>query len=223
VVERSLSIRSRKLLKRPRLSMAPKAETEIPIQYVERPDPATYCKTLYAPCYSSSDESSEEEADRPREIRTNKIGGSGEDLTDGILAVDGVRFLSNNVRKVVKDIKYLDLNDGLLAFIDGRRTYLNRKLQYFVNMVLLPHVGYQRERIRVIFEDCWLEPREFTVNVSAKEKRGYKKDSNYFLRSLREVTEDITNTLVGIMDFVKAVEGLKVIDEDYHLLLPVFS
>jgi len=63
-------------------------------------------------------------------------------------------------------------------------------------MVLLAHVGYRRERVRVIFEDCWLEPREFTVNVKPKEKRGYKKDSSYFLRSLQEVTEDITNTLV---------------------------
>jgi hypothetical protein len=90
-------------------------------------------------------------------------------------------------------------------------------------MVLLPHVSYGRERVRIIFEDCWLEPREFTVNVSAKEKRGYKKDSNYFLRSLREITEDITNTLVGIMDFAKGVAGLKVKDDEYQLLLPLFS
>jgi hypothetical protein len=97
VVEKSLSIRSRKLLKRPRLAMTPKAVE--PIEYVERPDPAMYCSFLYAPCESSSDESSEEkEADKVREIRTGNIGGSGEDLTDGILAVDGVRFLSNKVR-----------------------------------------------------------------------------------------------------------------------------
>jgi len=63
-------------------------------------------------------------------------------------------------------------------------------------MLLLAHVGYRKERVRVIFEDCWLEPREFTVNVKPKEKRSYKKDSSYFLRSLQEVTEDITNTLV---------------------------
>ena len=63
-------------------------------------------------------------------------------------------------------------------------------------MVLLAYVSYRRERVRVIFEDCWLEPREFTVNVKPKEKRGYKKVSSYFLRSLQEVTEDITNTLV---------------------------
>jgi len=115
------------------------------------------------------------------------------------------------------------MNDELLAFIDGRRAYLNRKLQYFINMVLLPQVDYKRERVRIIFDDCWLEPREFTVNVKAKEKRGYKKGSNYFLRSLQEVTEDITNTLVAVMDFVKAVANLKVNDNDYQVLLPLFS
>jgi hypothetical protein len=55
-------------------------------------------------------------------------------------------------------------------------------------MVLLAHVGYRRETVRVIFEDYWIEPRAFTVNVKPKEKRDYKKDSNYFLRSLQEVT-----------------------------------
>ena len=90
-------------------------------------------------------------------------------------------------------------------------------------MVLLPQVDYKRERVRIIFDDCWLEPREFTVNVKAKEKRGHKKDSNYFLRSLQEVTEDITNTLVVVIDFVKALANLKVNDNDYQMLLPLFS
>ena len=44
---------------------------------------------------------------------------SGEDLIDGILAVDGARALLNNVRRGVKDIKYHDLRDGLLALVDG--------------------------------------------------------------------------------------------------------
>ena len=196
--------------------MSPKVESqEQPIPYVSRPDPAIYCKTLYDLCDSSRDESSEEEPEKIREIRSSKIGGSGDDLANGILAVDGVRFLSNKVRQEVKDITYLDLRDGLLSFIDGRRAYLNRRLQYFINMVLLPHVDYRRERVRIIFEGYWLEPREFTVNVRAKERRDYKKDSNFFLRSLQEVAENITNTLVEVKDFVKAVAGLSVNDDEY--------
>lgn len=115
------------------------------------------------------------------------------------------------------------MSDGLLRFIDCRRAYLNRRLQYFVNMLLLPHVGYRREKVRIIFEGYWLDPREFTVNVKAKERRGYKKDSNFFLRSLKEVTQDISNILVEIMDFAKVVAGLRVKEDDYHLLLPLFT
>ena len=44
---------------------------------------------------------------------------SGEDLTDGILAVDGVRALLNTVRRGVKGVKYNDLRDGLLGLVDA--------------------------------------------------------------------------------------------------------
>ena len=90
-------------------------------------------------------------------------------------------------------------------------------------MVLLPHVGYRRELVRIIFEDHWLEPREFTVNVMAKEKRDFKKGSSYFLRSLQKVTEDITNTLEAVMDYTKTITEIKVYDNDYHLVFPLFS
>jgi hypothetical protein len=50
--------------------------------------------------------------------------------------------------------------------------------------------------------------------VKPKEKRDYKKDSNYFLRSLQEVTQDITNILVEIMDFTKALKCLRVKDDE---------
>jgi hypothetical protein len=85
-------------------------------------------------------------------------------------------------------------------------------------MVLLAHVGYRRERVRVIFEDCWLQPREFTVNVKPKEKRDYKKDSSYFLRSLQEATQDISEKLVDLMHFLRAVASIQVTDDDCHLL-----
>ena len=80
-------------------------------------------------------------------------------------------------------------------------------------MVLLPHVDYRRERVRIIFEGYWLDPREFTVNVRAKERRDYKKDSNFFLRSLQEVAENISKSLIEVLDFVKAVAHLSVKDD----------
>ena len=90
-------------------------------------------------------------------------------------------------------------------------------------MLLLPHVDYRREKVEIIFEHFLLQPREFTVNVRPKEKRSYKKDSNFFLISLKEVTEDITNTLVDMMDFCKAFLGLKIKDDDYHLIVPLIT
>ena len=77
--------------------------------------------------------------------------------------------------------------------------------------------------MRIIFEGFWLEPREFTVNVRAKERRDYKKDSNFFVRSLQEVTENISNILLEVMDFVKAIAALSVKDDEYHLLHPLFT
>ena len=183
-------------------------------------DPAIYCPLLYAPCDSSSEES---EPEGPKEIKTSDIGDSGDDLTDGILAVDGVRFLLNKVREEVKDIQFLDLKEGLLQFVDGRRAYLKRRLQYFVNMLLFPRVGYGRNQVRIIFEGSWLDPREFTINVKTKERRGYIHKSSYFLRSLQEATQDISDTLVEVMDFVRAVANLRVVDEDYHLLLTLYT
>ena len=134
---------------------------------------------LYAPC----DSSSEDEDTGPLEIKTSDID-SGEDLTDGILAIDGARFLLSKVRQEIKAIKFLDLRDSLLTLVDGWRAFLNRRLQYFVNMVLLPWVDYGNQKVRLVFDGCWLEPREFTVNVKPHERRAAKHQSHHYLLSL---------------------------------------
>ena len=92
-----------------------------------------------------------------------------------------------------------------------------------MNMLLFPRVGYGREKIKIIFESNWLEPREFTVNIKTKERRGYMKNSSYFLRSLQEATQDISDTLVEVMDFAGAVGSLKVVDDDFHLLKTLYT
>ena len=126
----------------------------------------------------------------------------GDDLTDGILAVDGARALLNTVRQGMKVVKHFRMKNGLLTLVDGLRAFLKRRLQYFVNMVLFPVVGYGKEKVRIHFEGCWLEPREFTVNVLPSEKRGYKHESSFFLRSLVKVVNEIVDTLVTVKDFV---------------------
>ena len=148
---------------------------------------------------------------------------SGEDLTDGILAVDGARALLNTVRRGVKGVKYHDLRDGLLTLVDDWRAFLTLRLQYFLNMVLFPVVGYGKEKVRIHFEGCWLEPREFTINVKPNEKRGFKHESSFFLRSLNEIVQDITETLVDIKDFFQAFAYLNIADQDFELLLPLIK
>ena len=81
------------------------------------------------------------ESTGPLEIKTCDID-SCDDLTNGILAIDAARFLLSKVRQEVKTIKFLDLRDRLLLLVDSWRAFLNRRLQYFVNMVLLPWVDY---------------------------------------------------------------------------------
>jgi hypothetical protein len=90
-------------------------------------------------------------------------------------------------------------------------------------MLLFPYVGDRKEKVMIIFEGSWIEPREFTINVKPKERRGYAHISSYFLRSLQEATQDIIDTLFVVQDFVSAVATLKVTNEDYHLLLTLFT
>jgi hypothetical protein len=52
-------------------------------------------------------------------------------------------------------------------------------------MLLFPIVYYGKHKVKVHFDGYWMEPREFTVNVSTKDRRGIKNDSNYFLQSLK--------------------------------------
>ena len=61
---------------------------------------------LYAKCYDSNDDQLHEAAESsgPREIKTSDIGDSGDDLTNGILTIDGSRYLLSMVRKEVKTI-----------------------------------------------------------------------------------------------------------------------
>ena len=154
------------------------------------------------------------------EIKTSDIE-CGDDLAEGVVAIDGSRVLLGQVRSSAKDIKYLDLKDCLLSLVDSWRAYLRRRHQYFVNMLLFPVVGYGKERVKVHFEGWWLEPREFTVKVTPKEKRGFKHDSGYHLRSLQEVVTDINDTAVEVKDLAVAFGELKVDPADNELLLPL--
>ena len=48
------------------------------------------------------------------------------------------------------------------------------------------------------------------MNVLPSEKRGYKHESSFFLRSLVEVVNESTDTLVTVKDFVQGLSYLKI-------------
>jgi hypothetical protein len=113
------------------------------------------------------------------------------------------------------------MRNSLLQLVDGWRAFMNRRLQYFVNMVLLPWVDYGNQKVRLLFDGCWLEPREFTVNVKPHERRAAKQQSHYYLRSLKEVAKDINDTLVEVKDLTNTFAQLKLNPENYELLVPL--
>ena len=88
-------------------------------------------------------------------------------------------------------------------------------------MLLFPVVYYGRHKVKVHFDGCWMEPREFTVNVTTKDRRGIMHDSDYFLKSLKVVVKDIVNTAVEAKDLGSAFGQVKISDEDYELTLPL--
>ena len=88
-------------------------------------------------------------------------------------------------------------------------------------MLLFPIVYYGKHKVKVHFDGYWMEPREFTVNVTTKDRRGIMHDSDYFLKSLKEVVKDIVDTAVEAKDLGSAFSHVKIIDEDYELLLPL--
>ena len=119
----------------------------------------------------------------------------------------------------MKGIKYLDLKDELLRLVDHSQAYIKRRLQYFVEMVLFPMFGYGKHKVKIYFDGCWLDAREFTINVKPRDRRGFCHNSAYFLRSLQEVTQQISAVLFTISDLTMAFNKLKIEDEEQYELL----
>jgi hypothetical protein len=94
------------------------------IEYTPPADPATYCPLLYGQALTNA---IEELPEGPVVIKTSEID-SGDDLTDGILAIDSVRSILSKVREEVKGIKYIDLQDELIGLVDHWQAYIKRRL-----------------------------------------------------------------------------------------------
>jgi hypothetical protein len=58
-----------------------------------------------------------------------------------VIAIDGLRYLISFVKKMIKKIILIDLKDGFVEILEDWRAFLNRKLQYFINMLLFSEIG----------------------------------------------------------------------------------
>ncbi len=119
----------------------------------------------------------------------------------------------------MKGIKYLDLKDELLGLVNHWQAYIKRRLQYFVEMVLFLLFGYGKHKVRIQFDSCWFDAREFTINVKPCDCRGFCHNSAFFLRSLRELSQEIIVVLYTISDLTKAFTQLKIEDQEQYKLL----
>jgi len=101
------------------------------------------------------------------------------------MAVDGARFLLKKSRQSMKGIKYLDLKNNLISLSDDWRAHLNRRLQYFINALLVPWVGCGKTRVKLNFDHPMIQSRDFTVNVRPKERRAMMGSSRQCIKSLK--------------------------------------
>jgi hypothetical protein len=86
-------------------------------------------------------------------------------------------------------------------------------------MVLFPLFGYAKHKVRIQFDGCWLDTRKITINVKPNDRKGFCHNSAFFLRSLQEVTQDISAALFTISDLTMAFNKLKIEDKEQYELL----
>ena len=89
----------------------------------------------------------------------------------------------------------------------------------FVEMKLFPLFGYGKHKVRIQFNDCWLDSREFNINFKPCNPRGFCYNSAFFPRSLEEFSQEITVALFSILELSIEFNKLKVENEEQYELL----
>jgi hypothetical protein len=153
----------------------------------------------------------------PVNIKVSEIE-SGDDLTEGVLAVDGARFLLSKLAEDLRGVPFLKMKNTLVSLVGHWRGFLKSQLQYFVNMLLVGHVGYGSTKVRLLFNDGWLEQRVFTVSVSAKEGRMFNHRPSTLLSRIKQATEQLIESASQVRSMVSALQALKMAPSEKKLL-----
>lgn len=132
-----------------------------------------------------------------------------DDIKKGIQEVEKARKLLTKSRQKVGKLRYSPkLREQLLRLIDDQRDYLSRKLQYFLNMVLIPNekIGLGKTKVILVFNSPFMRDRKFTVSATPKERRNFTKSSTVSVRTLSTKATQITESMSSILDFTEALE-----------------
>ena len=121
----------------------------------------------------------------------------------------------------LKRVTLLDMKDPLVELVNHWRAFLKSQLQYFIKMILCSVVDYGKHKVRINFDDYWLESREFTVNVLAKGGRScYLHPSTLFQNLKQSITELIESACL-VKDLAQAFNSLTIEPSEEYLLLPM--
>ena len=104
----------------------------------------------------------------------------GDDLIQGISQIDAARHLLTQSRHKVSQLHCSpNLRGRFKRLIDEMRDYLSRKLQHFLNLVLIPHpkIGLGKTEVLLLFNSPFMKDRNFTVSVTYKERRNFTQTS----------------------------------------------
>lgn len=147
----------------------------------------------------------------------------GDVITKGVTAVDHARAQQSKSRQALKDIWMARLKAPLLALSDAWRAQLNRSLQHFLNMVLVPleGVGEGRTQVTLVFGRRGMPPRNFTVSAMPKEKRAFRASCHHYLQVLLEVVTKIKETSAMMGDLATAFNLTIMHKKNEHLLHPL--
>ena len=92
-----------------------------------------------------------------------------DDIKKGVHEVEKARKLLTKSRQKVGKLRYSPkLREQLLRLIDDQRDYLSRKLQHFLNMVLIPNekIGLGKTKVILFFNSPYMRDRTFTVSAT---------------------------------------------------------
>ena len=143
----------------------------------------------------------------------------GASIVKGVQGIDRARRELRVSRRVLKQIQLPKMRVPLIALSDAWRAQLNRSLQHFLNMVLVPleQVGEGRTKVTLLLGGGNLSSRSFTVCVMPKEKRAIRGSCSHHLQVLQQVVKNVKDTIVLMREVAAAYNKISAPNKHHAL------